>query len=184
MRTPTFFCESREHPICPQCKEPLVPRDRRKRIMKWYNGEKRYCMLRRLRCKRCNRLHIELPDVLSPHKHYAAEIIENVVDGASTPDDETTESYPCERTMQRWKDWIHNNAVQIDGYLKSVYSRVSSSGPELLKTGDSLLQLLREEGCGWLATVNRAIYNTGGWLAAHLPPRADAPALSCCPMPP
>ncbi len=159
-------------------------RDRRKRIMKWYNGEKRTCMLRRLLCKRCHRLHIELPDVLSPHKHYATEVIENVVDGVSTPDNETTESYPCERTMQRWKDWIHENTVQIDGYLKSVCSRVAGSGMELLKTGVSLLQQLRDEGGGWLAAANRTIYNTGGWIAAHSPSEADAPALSCCPMPP
>ena len=183
-KTHIFFCQSKEIPICPLCKEPLVYRDRRKRILKWYNGEKRWCMLRRLRCRRCRRLHIELPDILTPHKHYATEVIENVVDDVSTPDDQSTELYPCERTMQRWKDWIHSNAVQIDGYLKSVFSRVADSGKELLNTGMSLLQLLRDQGCGWLATVNRSIYNTGGWLAAHLPPGADAPALSCCPMPP
>jgi hypothetical protein len=74
--------------------------------------------------------------------------------------------------------------VQIDGYLKSIYSRVADSGLELLKTGVSLLHQLRDEGGGWLATANRTIYNTGGWIAAHSPSGADAPALSCCPMPP
>ena len=152
--------------------------------MKWYNGEKKAFSIRRLRCARCNCLHNELPDILIPHKHYAAEIIENVVDDVSTPDDLSTENYPCERTMQRWKDWIRKNKKQIDGYLKSIGSRVSTLGYELLKSGDSLLQKLREDGAGWLAIVHRAIYNTGGQLLAKLPPGAVAPALSNCPGPP
>ena len=63
--------------------------------MKWYNGEKKTVSVRRLRCDRCKRLHSELPDILTPRKHYATEIIENVVDDVSTPDDETTECFPC-----------------------------------------------------------------------------------------
>ena len=86
--------------------------------------------------------------------------------------------------MQRWKDWILENRQQIDGYLKSIGSRLSASGSELLKSGDSLLQKLRSDGAGWLATVNRAIYNTGGRLLTRLPPGAVAPALSFCPKPP
>ena len=98
--------------------------------MKWYNGEKKTFSLRRMRCVRCKRLHIELPDILVPNKHYIAELIENVVDGVSTPDDLSTENYPCERTMQRRKNWILKNRQQIDGYLKSICTRVSASGSE------------------------------------------------------
>lgn len=145
--------------------------------MKWYNGEKRVCSLRRLRCDRCQRLHIELPDVLTPRKHYATEVIENVVDEVSTPDDVSTECYPCERTMQRWKAWVRENTVQIEGYLHSVCSKLSPSGYRLPEIGDSLLKKLRDDGAGWLAIVNRMIYNTGGFL----PPEAFAPALSWCP---
>ncbi len=184
MRILVFLCESRENPVCPHCGTLLRYRDRRNRIMKWYNGEKWTCSVRRLRCSRCNRLHVELPDILTPKKHYATELIENVVDEVSTPNDLTTECYPCERTMQRWKDWIQKNKLQIDGYLKSIGSRLSASGSELLKTRDSLLEKLREDGAGWLAAVNRAIYNTGGWIAAKLPIGAYAPALSWCPGPP
>ena len=183
MQIPAFLCESKENPICPHCKSVLRYRDRRNRIMKWYNGEKKTVSVRRLRCDRCKRLHTELPDILTPRKHYATEIIENVVDDVSTPDDETTECFPCERTMQRWKDWIQCNKLQIDGYLKSVGSKVSSSGEELLKSGDSLLRKLRDKGADWLAIISRAIYNTGGSLLTQKPVRADAPALSWCPGP-
>ena len=169
--------------MCPHCKSSLRYRDRRKRIMKWYNGEKRLCLLRRLLCDRCRRLHIELPDLLTPHKHYATEIIENVADEVSSPDDLSTEDYPCERTMQRWSEWIRRNTTQIDGLLRSIGSRFSGLGKEHLDPGDSLFQKLREEGAGWLAKVNRVIYNSGGWIPAFLPPGAGAPALSCCPEP-
>lgn len=100
--------------------------------MKWYNGEKKACLLRRLRCDRCRRLHIELPDVLTPYKHYATEIIENVVDEVSSPDDPSTEDYPCERTMQRWSEWIRRNTTQIDGFLRSICRRLSDPGKEHL----------------------------------------------------
>ena len=117
--------------------------------MKWYNGEKHVCSLRRLHCGRCKRLHIELPDILTPRKHYATEVIENVVDEVSTPDDVSTECYPCERTMQRWKAWIHENRVQIEGFLQSVCRRFSPPGFKLPENGGSLLQELRSDGAGW-----------------------------------
>ncbi len=152
--------------------------------MKWYNGEKRIIMVRRLYCSHCKRLHTELPDVITSRKHYATEIIENVVDDVSTPDDTTTDTYPCERTMQRWKKWIANSRLLIDGYLKSIGSRLSASGVELLNVRDSLLQKLRDDGAGWLSTVSRVIYNTGGWLSPARPHEIYAPALSSCPEPP
>ena len=146
--------------------------------MKWYNGEKWVCSIRRLKCERCQRLHNELPDVMTPRKHYATEIIENVVDEVSTPDDLSTEDYPCERTMQRWKDWIQHNRQQIDGQLKSIASRISSSGYKLLENGDSLLQKLREEGACWLSAINRIICNTGNWIPPGIRHDPYAPALS------
>ncbi len=78
-----FRCESRESPVCPCCGERLRYRDRRRRIMRSYGGKTSHIWLRRLRCKRCGRLHLELPDLLVPQKHYTAEVIENVVDEVS-----------------------------------------------------------------------------------------------------
>lgn len=119
-------------------------------------------MIRRLSCPKCRRLHAELPDILVPRKHYAAEVIEDVVDGVSTPDDRSTEDYPCARTMQRWKDWISGKQAQIDGLLRSVGATLPGFGTELLKSMDSLLVKLRERGAGWLPVTTRAIYNSGG----------------------
>lgn len=83
--------------------------------MRSYGGETSHIWLRRLCCKRCGRLHLELPDLLVPQKHYAAEVIENVVDEVSTEEDESTEDYPCQDTMQRWKRWMAFCETQIEG---------------------------------------------------------------------
>lgn len=100
-----------------------------------------------------------LCDCITPYKQYMTEIIENVVDGISTPEDLTTENYPCEMTMDRWKGLIVGNRVQIDGALRSVGSRYLDFGVELLESKVSLLDTLRVEGAGWLAIVNRIMWN-------------------------
>lgn len=43
-----------------------------------------------------------------------------------------TEDYPCERTMQRWSEWIRRNTTQIDGFLRSICRRLSDPGKEHL----------------------------------------------------
>ena len=132
--------------------------------------------VRRLYCEHCNRLHIELPDILVPRKHYSLEVIENVVDGVSTPEDKTSESYPCERTMERWKDWVSFNKDQIDSCLKSIGYRFLGIREEIFKETTSLFSMVRKKGAGWLAICERAIYNVGGSLLVK-PPSEVAPAL-------
>ena len=152
--------------------------------MKWYNGEKKSVSLWRMRCTRCRRRHIELPDILVPNKHYAAEIIENVGDGISAPEDLSTEDFPCERTMQRWNDWIRNNIPQIDGYLKSIGNCVSVSGSELVRSGD----LLVPKAPRWRRRLagNSEPGHLQHWRPApgQTAPGAVAPALFFCPGPP
>ena len=76
-----LICVSRESTaVCPICGALLCPRDSRKRIMKNYGGTCTYIRIRRMKCYACGKLHHELPDILVPYKHYAAEVIENVVD--------------------------------------------------------------------------------------------------------
>ncbi|WP_369680597.1 DUF6431 domain-containing protein [Anaerovibrio lipolyticus] len=73
------------------CGGKLQHRDSRKRICRMYGGKKCQIKIRRLKCTGCGTLHNELPSILVPHKHYASEVIENVVDEVVTPDDEITE---------------------------------------------------------------------------------------------
>ena len=102
-----------------------------------------------------------LPDGMVPHKHYCAEVIENVIDEVCTPEDIQTEDYPCEKTMDEWKAWIAGNRDHINGVLRSVGSRLSVFGEELLKTEDSLMDKLREDGGGWLSILISMAWNFG-----------------------
>lgn len=141
-----------------------------------YRRRRAHIQLRRLYCKHCKKLHLELPDCLVPRKHYALEVIENVVDDVSTPEDETTETYPVEKTMARWKEWIAFNANQIDGWLRSIGYRFLGIGEVIFTASASLLDTLRKDGAGWLAICERAIYNVGGSFLVRPDPQL-APAL-------
>ena len=102
-----------------------------------------------------------LPDIMTPHKHYSTEVIENVVDEICTPETPQTEDYPCELTMTRWKAWIAGNHNHVDGVLKSVGSRLFEFGEELLNSNVSLMEQLRKDGEGWLTVLNRITWNFG-----------------------
>lgn len=143
--------------------------------MKTYGGEKKHVYVVRMECKHCETVETALPEQLTPHKHYASEVIENVIDEVCTPSTIQTLEYPCERTMQKWIGEFNSKRTQIEGYLRSIGNEVTSTGTKLLEAGSSLLDKLRIEGAGWLSAVNRVIYNSGGFLAAGTYP----PAFSC-----
>ena len=167
-----FFVQSNEGiPFCPVCQSPMKPYDYRKRIMKQYDGETEYLILRRCRCTNngCNKLHIQLPDLLLPHKHYAASIIEETIEDREDnllmiPD------YPCQDTLSRWKKWFDSICGQIDAHMKSVLSTIDVIGKSILERTDSLLDILREHGPGWLPHSLSIIYNSGHFLPSTLPP--------------
>lgn len=162
-----IFCKSREaHAYCPDCGSELRYRDSRERIWRTYGGKTFHIQIRRLKCPGCHRLHNELPNILVPHKHYGAEVIENVVDEVVTPEDEATEDYPCTATMERWKDWISRITPAIDSTLRSIGCRLLQFTDALLLSDSSLLDALRARGSDWLATVMHTIYNAGSSVPA------------------
>ena len=157
-----FFCSQIEDLIpCPECSEELEYRDSVFRIFKVEGGKKNNLLIRRLQCCNCSRIHRELPDFLAPYKHYTTEVIENVVDEIINSSDF---DYPCEKTMQRWKDWILKNKDRINGHLKSVAFRILNFNEELLRSSVCLLSELQKEGEEWLGKILRVIYNSGRFL--------------------
>ena len=89
-----------------------------------------------------------------------------MLDGIITQDDEDSEEYPSETTMIRWHHWMMANELRINGYLKSIGSRLPGFTDELLKADGPLLQKLRSSGGRWLETILRFIYNAGGFLVS------------------
>lgn len=156
-----FYLSGQETDIsCPECQGDLTYRDSRLRICCRYGGHKSKVMIRRLKCK-CGRIHNELPDCLVPYKHYASTVIEDVLDGVSTPSDLASEDYPCEATMGRWQRFLKRNTQRIEGVLRSVGYSYLGFTEQMLLSRRSFVEYLRQMGGGWLPVLIRPIYNSG-----------------------
>ena len=167
-----FFVESNGNdPLCTVCGGNLKYRDRVRRIMKKYNGERSCIMIERRKCQNpaCKKLHRCLPPQLTKFKHFATEIIEDTVDDVVIPEDpdgpeeEFIES-PSSHTVTRWKQWIEKNTANINGYLRAFGHSILGFSTQFLKSEISLLEELRKTGGGWLAAIQQVIYNAGGFL--------------------
>ncbi len=160
--TGEYICKSLETPICPCCGTKLKYRDTRRRIMKKEGGVVVFLLLRRLYCRKCRRLHIELPACLSPYKQYDVEVIEGVIDGIVTEDDLDSENYPCAATMERWKNWIKSKKAKIDTILESIRTVLMEMEYEhTLKNSYSFEQFRSDffdEVYHWLGILNYAKY--------------------------
>lgn len=88
---------SRARPPCPDCGGLLSGYDRRRRQLIGEDGCAAVYLLRRFRCSECGRLHLEMPDIMQPQKHYAAALISQTVAGA-------VDYCPADNsTIRRWK---------------------------------------------------------------------------------
>lgn len=157
-----YLCKNLEKPICPCCGTKLKYRDTRRRIMKKEGGVVIFLMLRRLFCRKCRRLHIELPACLSPYKHYDVEVIEGVIDGIVTEDDLDSENYPCAATMERWREWLNSKSAAIDQMLRSIRQVLQEMGYDLPLRKKYTFEQFRkdffDEVYHWLGILNYAKY--------------------------
>jgi hypothetical protein len=168
MRKKAFFVISRDEPVCPICGNPLRLRDHKKRIWRKDGGDTQWVAIGRYRCTNdeCHRLHSALPDFLLPYKHYERELVEDVIEGVVHEEDPRRDAaYPCDTTMQRWRQWAEDNAAAMEGQMRSAGVRFLDLTNEFLKSAESLLEeLKRKISPGWLAAVIKIIYNSGGRL--------------------
>ena len=92
-----YKIRNKEAPVCPDCGQLLSGYDTRRRHVVESSGAVRWFKLRRLKCTRCEKLHLELPDFMVPKKHYDARVIEDVLSGQS-------DSCPADdSTIRRWR---------------------------------------------------------------------------------
>lgn len=87
---------------CPVCSGELKYYDHVHRIMKGKEGTKQIIEVRRMQCKKCHKIHRELPDEILPYLHYERDIVVGVYNGWITPETLGFEDYPSETTMSRW----------------------------------------------------------------------------------
>ena len=85
-------------PVCPSCGGQLSGYDHRRRHAIDGIGRAQWYLCRRLRCRSCGSLHVELPDFMRPGRHYQADVIETALQvdhWGSCPADDST--------IRRWK---------------------------------------------------------------------------------
>lgn len=120
-------------------------------------------MINRMKCTRCGKLHRQLTDRMIKFKQYAAEVIEDVIDGVISEEDGLQN--PCDGTMRHWRWWFLYNEEQIEGHLQSAEYRLHDFDNGSAKRMGSLLNKIREDiSPGWLGKVCRIVNNIGGDL--------------------
>lgn len=135
------------------------------RSIRHSGGEQEWLEIPRHRCSnpRCKRIHRMLTDRLLPYKHYEQPVIRDSLDGCLDLDE--AGNAPSAESIKRWGHWLMANSLDIEGYVKSIAHRELRFSEDLLKTGVSLLEVLKKKiPQAWLSTVIRIIYNAGGFL--------------------
>jgi uncharacterized protein YbaR (Trm112 family) len=152
----TRYVISLEIVPCPLCHGVLKLKDFRLRIVRWADENTEFIIIRVLYCEQCDRSHRELPDFLTPNKHYAAEVIEAAID------DDKTVGCPAETsTVNRWRAWFE----RIKGYLAAAVLAAYSAFEKARLSDLNPLIVLRKSGRGWLPGGMRRYVNSGGGLS-------------------
>lgn len=164
----TAYCECHDAiPPCPCCGGVLHYRDMVPRIVRKYGGETGRILISRFRCsnEECTtKIHRGLPSQLTPYKHFLTEVIEDAVDDVIQTNDHVCPddiSSPSEQTISKWKIWIERNKRLINEILTRMAVFLVSHGIVSPDSQHTWLDMLREDGAGWLRTVLRFTYNSG-----------------------
>lgn len=101
-------------------------------------------------CRKCHRLHTELPSFVQPYKHYEAMVIQQVMDGKDLS------TCPIEdSTIRRWQAALRHAAP----YLETLLYAARHRKPSLF--GESLLEKLQKRIRRWLTFVTRMLISSG-----------------------
>lgn len=148
---------------CPHCGGLLKYRDSRLRICCVEGGKTYHCVVRRLRCRHCGRLHTELPQDLSPNRHYINTAVEDVLDEVTSEEDPLTADGPSAQTMKRWRQWFRRNFERILGCIRHAFAQAQDTElpPDF---ASATLKKWRNDGPGWLYPAMACVYNFGGFL--------------------
>lgn len=126
------------------------------------SGDTIRLVIRQLRCKRCNRIHHELPNLLVPYKRYEAAGIEGAVGSPPAADVAVDES-----TLYRWRRWFALWAEYAKGCLESLACRFNLHVETSSRSSQSVLHPLGRwvgDAPGWLARSVRPITNANLWV--------------------
>jgi len=112
-----YYVETDEVSICPICTSELIKNGRKKRKTIREENKLINLSLRRLKCRKCNKTHRELPDCIVPYKRYGTQAIENILMDA-------VDVFCEESTIRRIKMWwllIQIYVIKIAASLSAKY---------------------------------------------------------------
>ncbi len=157
-----FFVRSLEPFFCPCCqsKERTVVGSRN-RILIRSCGNKITLRIRRLRCKRCEIMHHELPIEIIPYKRHEAKSIEAVLEEREPLDTPADGS-----TLKRWRFWFDGLKCHLLGALASTVIKSSEKTDKAPLTGDALQRIRQIVGnaAGWLGRVVQTVVKSHFWV--------------------
>lgn len=90
--------------ICSECGGITKRYDKVERLIKTKGGAEKRVWIVRTKCTKCGAIHRILPKNILPYKHYEKDIIDGVRENLIDSDTLGYEDYPCEKTMERWKN--------------------------------------------------------------------------------
>ncbi|WP_265415077.1 DUF6431 domain-containing protein [Tumebacillus algifaecis] len=155
------------------CEDDLYTIGSRRRVGRKPTGDQITYIIRRLRCKGCERIHHELPDLLVPYKRYETECLESVVSNRQAPDVAADES-----TLYRWRVWFGKCWQYWVNCLLTIASRSGNPVEALSVPSSSALQRIGHfvgQGVGWLARVVRPIVHSQLWVHTRFAFLSDIP---------
>jgi len=158
--------------LCPLCGGGLFYRNSKPRNSISLLGEVCRFLLRRFKCKICNKLHTEIPSIIQPFKHYDSRTIQSVLDGS----EDAELCVADDSTIRRWKSTFADAEPDITQRLASVYAQETD---EMAPIGSSSLDIMVIKSMieHWLAFVMALLINRGHGLCTRF---AFCPSPSAC----
>lgn len=139
---------SRAAPVCPVCGGSLTKMGRRRRRFIQEDGRKATLIIQRYRCKKCGRIHHELPDMLVPYKQHIALTFEKIYGG------------------NRWDVCCDDNEIhRIYLWLMRIFLPMAAKLYSPLPTAGSVLLRKKISGSppGWLSRLVCRLVNENRW---------------------
>ena len=153
-----FYVKSSVRPSCPCCNRRLKVCGSRKRKVIRDDGKLLHLIIRRLYCDNCQKIHHELPDIIVPHKHYAADVIEKILKGNSLG------CFPGEgSTAIRLRAWFMLLREYFEQSIKAL-KFIHKESRRLTNELSSLIPLNPTKlAAGWLKHLVRILVNSSRW---------------------
>lgn len=151
-----YYVISNEKQSCPFCRGQLFPIGSRKRSLILSDSTKISLVIKRYRCKDCQKIHHELPFCIVPYKRYELKVIEGIIkEHIETGNIKKQEAYPCEKsTVNHIMVWYQKLLLWVmilleKGKIKIKYSYIKALCQNYFSEdwlGELLYELIKRNG--------------------------------------